>query len=400
MEKSALQVASRPNWYRGIQEKPAGDYFGSLSSLYPDEVFVTHDKKWIVSRMQSGEVSVVQNVCLHAGMEILNTPGTQHSKEIRCSGHQFLYDMRGKLLTAPKFCKLERSLLRPPFSIWNGYVIGYSAEELQALDGFGSSLGLPQDFLSAESFWFGKEIEYSLPYPRILMKINYDDGLHVPVYHRFTFGTMVDEREYDWEFGPEDTNCSYSIQVVKIRPDIRAHVDRLMHAHQKNLSELGWADFHFWLEEKMPNVKTPIDKEIFAVWASIYGNGYMMPELFFGGRFLAMSYLVSKDGSDNIYRTVSYTDSNGDQQVKTENNLWNYVEFYIHKSVPEALRDVALEKFIFAYEQSAREDDELCEKLWSAHRRDDLLFDRIVHDQLEAGEAHFRNWLLDQSPQK
>ncbi len=379
MEKSALQVAGRPNWYRGIQSKPAGDYFGSLSSLYPDEGFVTHDKKWIVSRMQNGEVSVVQNVCLHAGMEILNTPGTQHSKEIRCSGHQFLYDMRGKVLAAPKFCKLERSLLRPPFSIWNGYVIGYSDEELKALDGFGSSLGLPQDFLSAESFWFGKEIEYPLPYPRILMKINYDDGLHVPVYHRFTFGAIVDEREYAWEFGPEDTSCSYSIQVVKIRRDIRAHVARLMHAHQKNLSDLGWADFHFWLEEKMPNVATPIDKEIFAVWGSIYGNGYMMPELYFGGRFLAMSYLTST------------FDEHGREVNK------NFVEFSIHKSVPEALRDVALEKFIFAYEQSAREDDELCEKLWSAHRRDDLLFDRIVHDQLEAGEAHFRNWFLPQS---
>ena len=67
----------------------------------------------------------------------------------------------------------------------------------------------------------------------------------------------------------------------------------------------------------------------------------------------------------------------------------------IHKSIPEYLHAKLLEKFIFAYKQSADEDDELCMKLWAAHRRSDIAFDRVRHDVLEAGEEHFRNWFLN-----
>ena len=83
MQKSTHAKAVRPNWYRGLATRDMGEYFGSHSSLYPDEVFVTHDKKWIVTHAPNGEISVVQNVCLHAGMEILNKAGTHHSAEIR-----------------------------------------------------------------------------------------------------------------------------------------------------------------------------------------------------------------------------------------------------------------------------------------------------------------------------
>lgn len=376
MDKSLQLRAVRPNWYRGLHTKDVGEYYGSLASLYPDEVFVTFDKKWIVTRTGDGKISVVQNVCLHAGAEILNTAGTQHSTEIRCSVHQWLYDTNGRLVACPKFTKSNRALARPAFGVWKGFALGYSPEELRALDGFGAQLSLPADFLSAEAFWFGEEIAYKLPYPRPLMKVNYDDGLHVAKYHEFSFGPMTDESSYLWEFGA-NTKCSYSIQVVHMRPNLRAHVDRLMRSRNRELSELGWADLHFWLEEKMPGAKTPIDKNIFAVWASIYGNGYVMPELYEGGRLLALSYLVEVTDEHGIRKNA------------------NYVEFYIHKCVPEELRAKLLEKFIFAYRQSADEDDELCMKLWAAHRRNDIDFDRIVHGELEAGEAHFRTWFID-----
>ena len=128
MEKSYPEQTARPNWYRDLRTRAQGGYFGSLASLYPNEVFVTFDKKWIVTRTKDGEVSVVQNVCLHAGMQILNESGTQHKPEIRCSGHQWLYDMRGNLQAAPKFCKFESHLTRPKCSVWNGFILGYSVE--------------------------------------------------------------------------------------------------------------------------------------------------------------------------------------------------------------------------------------------------------------------------------
>lgn len=374
MEKSPPMQSDRPNWYRGLRTRTQGGYFGSLSSLYPNEVFVTFDKKWIVTRTEDGEVSVVQNVCLHAGMEILNQSGTQHKPEIRCSGHQWLYDIRGTLRAAPKFCKFEGHLARPKFSVWNGLILGYSNDELGALKGFGSSLGLPEGFLSIDQFRFGKEVAYALPYPCPLMGINYLDGLHVPKYHETTFGPVVDEAQYDWEFGPTDTSLSYSIQLVRVRPDVRAHVDRLMRMRNIRQSELGWSDLYFWLDETMPDATTPIDSNIFAVWPLIYGDGYVMPELYLGGRFLALSYLISFE--DDEGRMISR----------------NYVEYYVHESFPERYRAHTLDKFIFAYEQSAREDDELCMKLSAAHRRTDISFDRIVHETLETGDKHFRDW--------
>lgn len=375
MEKSNMMVADRPNWYRNKETRYQGDYFGSLSSLYPNEVFLTFDKKWIVTRNADGDVSVVQNVCLHAGAQLLSNPGEQqqYGNEIRCPIHQWLYNLKGELFAAPKFCKQQATLPSPKFSLWNGYIIGYSASELEVLEDFGSSLGLPAGFLDAKNFRFGDEIRYDLPYPRVLMKINYDDGLHVPRFHETTFGSMIDEGKYQWEFGPTDTNCSYSIQVVSFRSKLRKHIERLMRT--KSDKKFGWADLHFWLEKVIPDVPTPIDKSIFAVWASIYGNGYIMPELYEGGRFLALSYLVTDD-----------EDKSGEKNH-------NYVEYYVHNSVPENLRDEALQKFIHAYEQSAREDDEICEMLWAAHKRD-IPFKRVYHETLEAGESHFREWFL------
>lgn len=374
MEKSHPISGARPNWYRDLATRSQGAYFGSLASLYPNEVFVTFDKKWIVTRTESGEVSVVQNVCLHAGMEILSVAGTQKKREIRCSGHQWLYDMRGNLQAAPKFCKFEAHLARPKFAIWNGYILGYSDEELGALEGFGLSLGLPQGFLSADQFWFGREIAYDMPYPCPLMGINYFDGLHVPKYHEMTFGPVVNADDYSWEFGPKDTSASYSIQLVRERPDARAYIERFVQSRKLELSDLGWSDFHLWLEDVMPSPVTPIDKTIFAVWPMIYGDGYVMPELYEGGRFLALSYLVSFEGDDG----------------KMVNR--NYVEYYVHKCVPERYRAEALDRFIVAYRQSADEDDELCLKLWAAHRRRDIGSARIVHSELEAGDEHFREW--------
>lgn len=90
-------------------------------------------------------------------------------------------------------------------------------------------------------------------------------------------------------------------------------------------------------------------------------------------------------------KVSSYLVTNDDDKSGIDNH--NYVEFYVHHSVPEHLRDEALEKFIFAYEQSAGEDDEICETLWAAHKRD-ISFKRIYHETLEAGESHFREWFL------
>src|SRR4051812_35068240 len=117
MDKSPILFADRPNWYRDLRVKAQGDYFGSLSSLYRNEIFLTFDKKWVVTRSADDVVSVVQNLCLHAGGQLLSDAGTQqqHDSNIRCPLHQWLYDLKGNLLAAPKFGKCTRMLPSPKF---------------------------------------------------------------------------------------------------------------------------------------------------------------------------------------------------------------------------------------------------------------------------------------------
>ncbi len=381
MKKSLPLTGDRPNWYLGLKTGEFGDYYGSQSSVAKGETYVTHDKRYIVHRNAEGAISVRFNVCAHAGAPLLDTPGVQNGGNIQCPIHKWTYKPTGELLAAPYFhhaeCK-DISLAKPDFGMWNGYVLGFAQDELDAaLAGFGESVSLPAESLNPSEFVFMGEEVYKLPYPRQLMMINYFDGYHVPLCHQKTFDAVADANSYEWELGKEHSHggrCNYSIQVVRGRHDVRKHMDRLLRVHQCKEEELGWAHLHEWLKATMPEIETPLDRDIFAVWASIYGNGYLMPELYQGGLLLAVSYLVSQNGEDS----------------ETEN--LNLVEYYVHKNVPERLRTVAFRKFRDAYRQSGEEDDEICLKLWEAHSRGSMEFSRVYHELLEAGDEHWRNW--------
>ena len=327
-----------------------------------------------------GRITVRRNACAHAGAPILDTPGVQNGGIMRCPIHKWAYKPTGELIAAPHFqpevCERIR-LSAPEHGVWNGYAIGYPQHELDlGLANFGKTIGLPLSCFDPNEFVFMHEEVYELPYPRELMLVNYFDGYHVPLYHQKTFDAVADPESYAWEFDEShayERRCDYSIQLVRARRDVAKRLDMLMR-NGDHRESFGWADFHLWLHETMSHVERPIDSDIFAVWASVYGNAYLMPELYEGGLFLAVSYLVSKDGAAN----------------ETEN--LNLVEYYVHKCVPHELRTIAMRKFQHAYEQSAREDDEICMTLWDAHRRGSLDFDRVYHELLEAGDVHWRTW--------
>jgi choline monooxygenase len=385
MLKSNVGDGDRPDWYRGLKSKKFGDYFGSLSSLTKDgETYLTHDHLYIVHLGQNGKVTVSRNACMHAGAPLLNTPGVQDASHLKCPVHMWTYKPTGELIAAPHFDRsacAHIKLKEIDFGVWNGYVLGYPQEELDrgSLKTFGRELGLPLHCFDPREFEYECEEERELPYPRALMKINYFDGYHVSLCHQKTFDAVADCDTYRWEFGKEFGKIgrpNYSIQVVRARKDVRKHMHRLMNKYGCPETDLGWAHFHEWLKEVMPNVERPLDPSIFAVWAAVYGNGYLMLELYEGGLFLAVSYLVTLDGDES-----------------GEKNL-NLVEYYIHKSVPHEHRKDAMRKFRFAYGQSADEDDAICPKLHSAHRLGNMDFNRITHEDLEAGDAHWREWAL------
>lgn len=385
MLKSDIHYGDRPDWYRGLKAKKFGDYFGSLSSLTKDgETYLTHDRLYIVHLGQSGKVTVSRNACMHAGAPLLDTPGVQDASHLKCPIHKWTYKPTGELIGAPHFNRsacADIKLKEIDFGVWNGYVLGYPQKELDtgSLSTFGEALGLPLRCFDPREFEYECEEVYPLLYPRPVMPVNYLDILHVDPCHEKTFAVVADCRTCKWEFGKEFGRTgrpNYSIQMVRARKDVRKHMHRLMRTEGSPETDFGWAHFHEWLKEVMPNVERPLDPSIFAVWAAVYGNGYLMPELYEGGLFLAVSYLVTLDGDES-----------------GEKNL-NLVEYYIHKSVPQELRKDAMRKFRFAYEQSAREDDAICLKLHSAHKLGGMDFNRIVHKDLEAGDAHWREWAL------
>lgn len=381
VQKSVPQFGGRPDWYRNLKTHHRGDYFGSLRSLWLGQVFVTHDLMYIVYRDAEGMLSISRNACAHAGAPLFVEPGEKSVDSIRCSLHQWLYKPSGEVTFAPHFKSCEKLKLRSvEFGVWNGYVLGYSQEELDtALANFGHSLGLPREAINPEEFEYVGEIVDDVPYPRELMMVNYLDGLHVPLSHQKTFNAVTDCGTYEWELssGHENHGLGYSIQQVYARKDVQRQLGRLMSTHKKSAEEFGWADLHLWLREKLPNIETPIDRNIFAVWGAIYGNGHLMIELYEGGLFLAVSSLVNADP----------------QNPETGNK--NPVELYIHRSVREDCRDVAKLKFANAYKQSGEEDTELCKKLWQGHRLGHMDFNRVYHEVLEAGDMHWREWFLE-----
>ncbi len=403
--KSSPQYGAAPNWYHGLTTHAFGDYFGSLTSRVKDETYLTHDTKYIVHRDSGGTVSVKRNACLHAGAPLLNTVGKQDVKHLVCDIHKWTYTPSGTLLGSPQFenCK-GRSLETPNFGIWNGYILGYTQAELDVvLKDFGEELSLPKSAFNPQQFAYMGEEVYELPYPRPLMMVNYHDGYHVPMYHKKTFSLVADCESYEWELPPLDTSFrpSYSLQKVNARSDVERQVERLMREHDCGRNMFGWADLHLWLKETVPSIETPIDASIFAVWASIYGNGYVMPELYEGGLFLAVSYLVNvhpKEPDGGNINLIEFLSGNHTSDVKGEPKAGNVnvVEFYVHKNIPKKHRLEALKKFKHAYSQSAREDDEICVKLWAGHKQGNMNAPRICHETLEAGDAHWREWFMDQ----
>lgn len=375
MQKSDMTSrGDKPDWYLGSQAPSFGDYFGSVSSLAVGETYLTYDRKYIVHRVAATEFHVSRNACAHAGAPILETPGVQDVDNLRCPIHKWTYDLKGQLKAAPQFKSCHGvSLSKPDVALWNGNLVGFRKEETESLSRFGASLSLPRGAFDTSAFVFMGEERYPIPYPRELMLVNYFDGYHVPLYHQKTFAAVANCDSYAWEFSEQGAKVGYSIQVVRARSDVEKERRFLM---QRGLAEedIGWATFHLWIRDEFKSVERPIDADIFAVWASLYGNGFLMPELYEGGLFLAMSYLVNEDPGN------------------AETGNANLVEYYVHKNVPEARRKEAARRFQHAYEQSAREDDEICETLYRSHRHRNFSDNRIYHQFLEAGDVHWREW--------
>lgn len=378
MEKVRPLVGTRPDWYIG-KEFVDIPYLGSLARIPAGMNAVTPDGEYIVSRADDTRLQAVENRCRHKGSRIYS-PGMHSGESMRCPLHSWTYGRDGVITHAPGFRDFAGcDLRRPPQAMWNGFLLG--TPDASALHDFGRTLGFEPEVFSASNYVYVGEYVPRLPYPGPIMAHNYVDGHHIRFAHGLTFGPVADTDTYKWEFGPDaDAPLSYSIQLVNARENVREVAERTLvteNARRRKmkglvpelrLHELGWANLHLSLNGM--TFSSPYSRKHFAVWVLIYP--YIMLEYYEGGLFLAVSYLT-KDGNDTAI---------------------NPVEYYVHKEIHEGpLRNELAKKFAFAYPQSAKEDDALCEMLFAGHKKG-VSFPAYYHEILEGGDSHLIEWFL------
>lgn len=367
------------NWYKNIHLADIGHYFGSIKSIAPYMTKVTQDLRFIIHHESPGNFTAMNNVCAHAGAPLLSEKNSVQIKKLVCPLHKWTYDFNGNLLHAPMIHDCKNIKLRQQnCGVWNGYVLNFSQEELtQGLATFGKEISEAKEEINIEQFDFVEVRNYPLPYPRLLMFINYFDGYHVPLYHQHSFALVCDYKSYQWELSAATSPIAYSIQRVSLRNDIEKKLQLMTEIHHQKEEFFGWAHLLIWCQEYLPELTERFLKsQSFALWSAVYGQGFLMMESYMGGLFLAVSYLVTED-----------QDQSGTKNINT-------VEYYLHKNIPQEFKPAAFQKFLYAYEQSAREDDEICLKLWEAHQQLKDPQARYIVEPLEEGNEHLYDWVV------
>merc|ERR1711964_575765 len=89
----------------------------------------------IVARNDKGKLNAFSNVCKHRGVEVAPV-GTGNAKEFSCPYHGWLYDLDGKLVSAPFNKEIEETfdfqncrLNEVKLDTWEGYIfINFDAD--------------------------------------------------------------------------------------------------------------------------------------------------------------------------------------------------------------------------------------------------------------------------------
>jgi Rieske 2Fe-2S family protein len=113
-----------------VEEIPTpGDYM----------TFSVMDEPIIISRTEDGQVSVCMNMCLHRGVAVAS--GCGHAKDFSCPYHAWLFDVGGKLISAPGMkaseVDLKEARLKPlPVKIWRGWIFTNFSENPASFEDF------------------------------------------------------------------------------------------------------------------------------------------------------------------------------------------------------------------------------------------------------------------------
>jgi choline monooxygenase len=277
----------------------AGDYF-ALPSENEGRVLV---------RNQRSEIELLSNVCRHRQAIMLN--GRGHAENIVCPLHRWTYNLEGELLGAPHFAdKPCLNLGATPLQNWHGLLFEAQGRDV-AKDL--ARLGTQHHFDFSNYLFDHVEVHECNYNWKTFIEVYLED-YHVVPFHP-GLGRFVNCDDLKWEFG-----SWYSVQTVGVH---------------NGLAHAGSPVYRKWHDEvlRMYEGKAP---EYGAIWM-VYYPGLMIE---WYPHVLVVSWLIP-------------------QGTRKTTNI---VEFYYPEEIALFEREF-VEAERAAYMETAREDDEIAERM-------------------------------------
>jgi choline monooxygenase len=310
----------------------AGNYF-ALPSEREGRVLV---------RNQQSQVELLSNVCRHRQAIMLN--GRGQTENIVCPLHRWTYDLNGQLLGAPHFADNPcLNLGATQLQSWNGLLFESQGRDV-AKDL--ARLGTARHFDFSDYMFDHVEVHECNYNWKTFIEVYLED-YHVVPFHP-GLGSFVNCDDLQWEFGDW-----YSVQTVGVHNE---------------LARPGSPTYRKWHDEvlRFRDGKMP---EFGAIWM-VYYPGIMIE---WYPHVLVVSWLIP----------------NGPQKTT------NVVEFYYPEEIALFERDF-VEAERAAYMETAREDDEIAERMDAGRR---ALLERgesqvgPYQSPMEDGMQHFHEFL-------
>ena len=299
----------------------------------------------LLVRNRQDEIELLSNVCRHRQAIMLNGRGT--AENIVCPLHRWTYDLDGQLLGAPHFAdKPCLNLGKSPLQNWQGLLFEASGRDVAADL---ARLG-PAKHFDFSGFMFDHVEVHECNYNWKSFVEVYLEDYHVAPFHP-GLGSFVSCDDLTWEFGDW-----YSVQTVGVH---------------KNLEKPGSPTYRKWHDEvlRFRDGKPP---EFGAIWM-VYYPGIMIE---WYPHVLVVSWLIPQ----------------GPQKTT------NIVEFYYPEEIALFEREF-IEAERAAYMETAREDDEIAERMDAGRR---ALMNRgesqvgPYQSPMESGMQHFHEFLRRQ----
>ena len=164
--------------------------------------FMTHDVMGdpiVIARDEDGELNAFSNLCRHRGVEVAE--GAGNAREFMCPYHNWLYDLKGRLIGAPfmkksegfepKNCRLHPLLV----DTWAGWVFVNFDTRAGPLADFVAPFEKRFAFLKQETLRVAERLVYEIECNWKFVAENLVDLYHVCIVHKDTFGKFLKAEE-------------------------------------------------------------------------------------------------------------------------------------------------------------------------------------------------------------